>query len=95
MCGRFTLTTDVAKIKNHFHLNAKEFKYNPRSLNQRVISLMRWGLIPRWAKEQSIGYKLINARSETVEQKPAFRDSFHQRHCLIPTDGFFEWNVSA
>ena len=87
-------------------LNTKEFNHSPRyniapsqsipvifndSNDKRVISLMRWGLIPRWAKEQSIGYKLINARSETIEQKPFFRDSFLQRRCLIPADGFYEW----
>jgi putative SOS response-associated peptidase YedK len=51
----------------------------------------RWGLIPSWAKEPAIGYKLINARSETASEKPSFRYAFTHRRCLIPTDGFYEW----
>ena len=56
-----------------------------------VVSSMRWGLIPSWAKEPSIGYKLINARAETVLEKHAFKNAFLQRRCLIPADGFYEW----
>jgi hypothetical protein len=53
--------------------------------------MARWGLGPFWAKDLSIGYKMINARSETVRQKPTFKHSFARRRCLIPADGFFEW----
>jgi putative SOS response-associated peptidase YedK len=52
---------------------------------------MRWGLIPHWAKEERIGYKMINARSETVDSKPAFRQPFKRHRCLIPANGFYEW----
>ena len=52
---------------------------------------MRWGLIPFWAKDANIGYEMINARAETVAEKPAFRESFKSRRCLIPADGFYEW----
>jgi putative SOS response-associated peptidase YedK len=52
---------------------------------------MRWGLVPAWAKDAKIGYSTINARSEDVESKPAFREAFKKRHCLIPADCFFEW----
>jgi len=62
---------------------------------QRVIQQMRWGLVPSWAKDISIGNRLINGRSETVLEKPAFRDSFRQRRCLIPADGFYEWKRSG
>jgi putative SOS response-associated peptidase YedK len=56
---------------------------------------MRWGLIPSWADDPKIGYKLINARAETVAGKPAFRNAFRQRHCLIPADGFYEWHAAG
>jgi putative SOS response-associated peptidase YedK len=57
----------------------------------RQFSLMRWGLIPFWAKDANIGYEMINARAETVAEKPAFRESFKSRRCLIPADRFYEW----
>lgn len=52
---------------------------------------MRWGLVPSWADKVSIGYKMINARAETIDQKPSFRQSFLRRRCLIPADGYYEW----
>jgi putative SOS response-associated peptidase YedK len=60
---------------------------------QREFVWMRWGLVPRWAKDLSIGSQMINARSETAATKPAFRDSFKRRRCLIAADGFFEWKT--
>jgi putative SOS response-associated peptidase YedK len=59
---------------------------------RRVVSLERWGLVPHWAKEPSIGNRLINARAETLTDKPAFRDAFRRRRCIVPADGFFEWS---
>ena len=56
-----------------------------------ILQPMRWGLIPHWAKEKKLKYSLINARSEEIEEKPAYRDSFHRRRCLIPVNGFYEW----
>lgn len=56
---------------------------------------MRWGLIPRWAKDASIGNRLINARAETAAEKPSFREAFRRRRCLIPADGFYEWKKEA
>lgn len=61
----------------------------------RQMCLLRWGLIPSWSKDPSIAYKLINARSETVAEKPSFRSAFQQRRCLILADGYFEWQKSA
>jgi len=61
----------------------------------RILSSMRWGLVPSWAGDISIGNRLINARGETVLQKAAFRDSFRTRRCLIPADGFYEWKKSG
>ena len=66
-----------------------------RADGSRPADMLRWGLIPSWAKDARIGYKLINARSETVTVKPAFRRAFRQRRCLVPADGFFEWAVPA
>ena len=57
----------------------------------RNLSMLRWGLIPAWAKDPAIGYRLINARSETVAEKPSFRSAYRRRRCLIPADGFYEW----
>jgi putative SOS response-associated peptidase YedK len=59
--------------------------------DDRKIEYMRWGLVPSWAKDISIGSKLFNARAETIQEKPSFRPSFARRRCLIPADGFYEW----
>lgn len=61
----------------------------------RQLAMLQWGLVPGWAKDPSIGAKLINARSETVAEKPAFRAAFRRRRCLVPADGFYEWRAEA
>ena len=61
----------------------------------RELVMLRWGLVPSWANELSIGAKMINARAETVSEKPAFRAAFRQRRCLVPADGFYEWQVEG
>ena len=106
MCGRYRLSRRKQLIQEYFD-TSDEVDWEPRyniAPTQTVpviwqdtqepirhTSLMRWGLIPYWAKDPSIGYKLINARSETVNSKPAFREAFESRRCLIPADGFYEW----
>lgn len=102
MCGRFALKAPKAELIDLFDLAACDeypMRYNiapgadvpvvRRSPEgQRVLHLLRWGLIPHWAKDPTIGARLINARSESVADKPAFRDAFRRRRCLVPADGF-------
>jgi putative SOS response-associated peptidase YedK len=106
MCGRFRLGKGREALKKFFVCEG-DAGWDPRynvapgqnvaTIRQdptqpvRRLALMRWGLIPSWAKEESIGYKMINARSETAADKPAFRDALKSRRCLIPADGFYEW----
>lgn len=105
MCGRFTLTAEIEWLKERFQalFTAREYskRYNiaPSQMVLAVINdgrqnrmgYMRWGLIPSWAKDPSIGNKMINARSETIREKPAFRQAFQSRRCLIVADSFYEW----
>ncbi len=106
MCGRFTLSTTPEAIAEEFdvkNLPVLQPTYNVAPtqnvlavLNeektlQRQFKKLRWGLIPSWAKDCSIGARLINARSETVAEKPAFRSAYKRRRCLVVADGFFEW----
>jgi putative SOS response-associated peptidase YedK len=108
MCGRFTLSTPASQLIELFQV--REFPdlvphYNiaPTQLvicirqsdNQRTADRMRWGLVPSWAKDETIGNRLINARSETAAEKPSFRSAYVKRRCLIPTDGFYEWEKTA
>jgi len=106
MCGRFTLTSSAKVLKDFFPLlDMPEIqpRYNiaptqpvlaVRHLPQHPrpeIATLRWGLVPHWADDIKIGYSLINARSETAASKPAFREPFRDRRCLILADGFYEW----
>lgn len=105
MCGRFVQKVDLreaAKIFDAIVEGEQKINYNvaPRQPiavimedGKRKIVEMLWGLVPRWAKDASIANKLINARSETVAEKPSFRDSFKSRRCLIIADGFYEWQT--
>ena len=105
MCGRYTITVNAEGIAWRFGAERPEFEFEPaynaaptqnlpvitEANGQRQVLIMRWGLIPHWSKEKSIGNKLINARIETVDQKPAFKSSLLRRRCLIPADGYYEW----
>jgi putative SOS response-associated peptidase YedK len=104
MCGRYVLTADADTLQLAFDLfsvpeaHTARFNIAPSqpiavitNENPRVLTYHRWGLIPSWAKDPQIGYKMINARAETAAEKPAFRAALRRRRCLIPADGFFEW----
>jgi len=109
VCGRFTLTTRPEELAREFALAsvpelAPRFNIAPSQPvatvwqppgAARELRLRRWGLVPRWAKDASIGSRLINARSETAAEKPAFRDALRHRRCLVPADGFFEWAAAS
>lgn len=107
MCGRFTLFADYNEIINRFDIEAaiQEDLYLPSfniAPSNSVLSVindgqknrlgyLKWGLIPPWAKDEKIGYKLINARAETIADKPSFRDAYQKRRCIIIADSFYEW----
>lgn len=106
MCGRYTLRARLNQLLQIFAAEST-IEITPRynvaptqtvpvlrldqQSNTREIVLMKWGLIPSWAKDAAIGHKMINARSETVDEKPAYRAAFKRRRCLVLADGFFEW----
>jgi putative SOS response-associated peptidase YedK len=104
MCGRFTLILEPSELQEDLNLGSMPAGLQPRynvaptqpiaTVNDpatRAVELMRWGLIPSWAKDASIGSRLINARSETLVEKPSFRNAFAHRRCLVLADGFYEW----
>jgi putative SOS response-associated peptidase YedK len=104
MCGRFSFSPNEIIIEERFDLEIEEGSYKPRyncapSQNLAVISnaepgklsFYRWGLIPFWAKDITIGNRLINARAETILEKSSFKHLFQHNRCLVPSDGFFEW----
>ncbi|SES45665.1 SOS response-associated peptidase [Psychrobacillus sp. OK032] len=111
MCGRYTLFADYEQILERFNVGVAfdEENYSPNfnvAPTHSVISIindgssnrlgtLRWGLIPSWAKDEKIGYKMINARSETVDEKPSFRHAFLKKRCIIPMDSFYEWKVKG
>jgi putative SOS response-associated peptidase YedK len=111
MCGRYRLSRRKQIVEEHFSSVSGEQDWKPRyniaptqpipivrqnpKKPVREMSLLRWGLIPSWAKESSGAAKMINARSETAGTKPAFRDALKSRRCLIPADGFYEWQKTG
>jgi putative SOS response-associated peptidase YedK len=109
MCGRFTLSLDPGEVRAELGVNEvpEEFfrRYNVaptqpvavlRDADNRRIEAFKWGLIPSWAKDPEIGSRMINARSETLSEKPSFRSAFARRRCLVLADGFYEWDkISA
>lgn len=106
MCGRFTQSAPWEKVKKEFAAKTPESNlFQPRyniapaqivpvvrdAESERIISTLKWGLVPSWSKDADIGNRMINARAETLTEKPSFREAFSKRRCLIPTSGFYEW----
>ncbi len=104
MCGRFTLAVDPSELQEAFGNYSFPPKYAPRyniAPTQPILAIPNdaknaagffiWGLIPSWAKDPAIGSRLINARAETLAEKPSFRGSLKYKRCIIPADGFYEW----
>lgn len=110
MCGRYRQARDPREVAEYFETvnplpngrrswniaptqDALVVRRHPET-GARHLDSLRWGLIPRWSKDGSGGAKMINARAETVAVKPAFRDAFARRRCLVPADGFYEWQAA-
>ncbi|NLP49135.1 SOS response-associated peptidase [Bacillus sp. RO1] len=106
MCGRFSLTTELHKLEERFFLentNTLEYSisYNiapgqpilaiVKGENKNRAGYLHWGLVPSFAKDKKIGYKMINARAETLHEKVSFRKLLERKRCIIPADGFYEW----
>lgn len=105
MCGRYTITVLLEEIFGRFGIEPLPYEYLPRynvapgqavhaiieHQGRRRIGTLRWGLIPSWAKDEKIGFKTINAKAETLQEKPSFRGAFQRKRCLIPADSFYEW----
>lgn len=105
MCGRYVLTTPADALAAHFAASTGGLVLTPRwniapmtdivvvrsVEGRRTLSMLRWGLVPSWARDPSIAAKLINARSETAAEKPSFREAVRKRRCIVPASGFYEW----
>ena len=108
MCGRYSLIADLGELARRFEFDGDWPNFEPAynvAPTQDVLAVvggeprrggyMRWGLIPWWAKDASIGNRMINARAETVTERPAFRDALRRRRCLVLADGFYEWQSAG
>ena len=110
MCGRYALYGPVSRMRERFDANVDELDFTPRynaapmqwlpvirqrPTGDRVAHLLRWGLIPSWSKDEAIATRLINARGESVAEKPSFRAAFKKRRCIVPANGFYEWQTVA
>ena len=104
MCGRFTLRSNLNLILQQFALDevpdlTPRYNIAPTqaipviraTASGRELAMLRWGLIPSWSKDDKMGNRLLNARSETAAEKPSFRTAFRRRRCLVVADGFYEW----
>lgn len=108
MCGRFTIAFDIGDLSDELGIAEIPDDWQPRynvAPSQPVLAVtdattrkaewLRWGLVPSWAKDAAIGNRMINARAETLGEKPSFRTAFQKRRCMILADGFYEWQKPA
>ncbi len=105
MCGRYTLAAEIESLQTRFQFDVPVSAYAPSyniAPSQDVLAvirdgdvnragLLRWGLVPSWAKDPKVGYRMINARAESAAEKPSFRRALRQRRCLVLADGYYEW----
>ncbi|MGQ0429769.1 MAG: SOS response-associated peptidase [Gammaproteobacteria bacterium] len=108
MCGRYAFFSPAEAVRRTFALDAVpalEPRYNIAPTQdvpavragqegRREFAMLHWGLVPKWAKEKAIGNRMINARAESLAEKPSFRDAFRKRRCLVVADGWYEWQVA-
>ena len=108
MCGRFVKKSSKEELRKRFGFDdpAQGVLLEPRyniapsqehpilivSQDKRILTMMKWGLVPYWSKDPKVGYKMINARSEGIEEKPSFRKPLKKRRCIVMADGFYEWH---
>lgn len=102
MCGRFFLDSNLSDIAEHYNAPPPDIfsaRYNiapttpVMACSKNRLTFFRWGLIPSWTRDISLGNRMFNARGETVSEKPSFRQAYRRRRCLIPANGFYEWRV--
>ena len=108
MCGRYAIThtelipgffeVDDLRVPVRFNVAPTQFApvvFNDVEAGRRIVDFMKWGLVPSWSKDVSIGSRMINARAETVASKPSFRGPFRHHRCLVPASGFYEWKTTS
>ncbi|WP_183600333.1 SOS response-associated peptidase [Paenibacillus phyllosphaerae] len=110
MCGRFTITVSLEELMLRYWIGEAAIPFHSPKYNvapgQQVLAIindgernrlgeLKWGLVPSWADDPKIGNKMLNARSETVHEKPAFKQLIQRKRCIIPADGFYEWQVTG
>jgi len=109
MCGRYTITVTLEELLARYEAENMSAEYQPRyniapgqmvpvviaGGEGRRLGMLRWGLVPPWADDPKIGNRMINARAETLEERPAYRNAYRTKRCLIPADGFYEWKKAA
>lgn len=106
MCGRYVFKGSLKNLQDLYGAEPDaDIDFSPvynvaptfdmpiirQESDRRVVSLYRWGLLPFWAKDEKVSYKMINARAETIDEKPSFREAFRKRRCIVPASGFYEW----
>src|SRR5262245_29631960 len=105
MCGRYAFYSPAEAVRRTFALDElpelrPRYNIAPTQAvpavrvvegGRRTLAMLHWGLVPKWAKEKAVGNRMINARAETVAEKPAYREAFRKRRCLVAADGWYEW----